>query len=70
MGRGKDMSPILITLSTAAEVSGIDATGNPHKVTPDIQEHDINRAHIPTDKENSKKLPNIIRPRKELMSSS
>ena len=34
------MSPILITLATAAEVS----TGNPHKVTPDIQEHDLNRA--------------------------
>ena len=40
------MSPILITLATAAEVSGLDPTGNPHKVTPDIQEHDLNRALI------------------------
>ena len=38
------MSPILITLATAAEVTGLDSTVNPHKVTPDIQEHDLNRA--------------------------
>ena len=41
---GQLKSPILITPATAAEVSGVDSTGNPRKVTPDIQEHDLNRA--------------------------
>ena len=30
-------SPILITLATAAGVSGADSTGTTHKVTPDVQ---------------------------------
>ena len=41
------MSPILITLVTATVVSGVDTTGNAHKVTPDVQKQDQNRAQMP-----------------------